>query len=66
MVAQGRQVNDDLDRDERIAAALPRDWPGDFYGVVSNNVCEKCQQVFKGNAWRVKCRVCAENDGERK
>lgn len=52
-------MNADLEIDERIAAALPRDFPQDFFVEVNHNVCECCNNVFKGRRHRTLCALCA-------
>ena len=52
-------MNADLEIDERIAAALPRDFPQDFFVEVNRNVCERCHNVFKGRRHRTLCALCA-------
>lgn len=52
-------MNADLDIDERMATALPRDFPQDFFVEASRNVCERCMNVFKGRRHRTLCALCA-------
>ncbi|MDP9902327.1 hypothetical protein [Variovorax ginsengisoli] len=51
-------MNADLDIDERIAAALPRDFPQDFFVEMSRNICDHCKNVFKGRRNRTLCALC--------
>lgn len=52
-------MNNDLDLDERRAAALPRDWPQDFDRHTTWNVCGDCIKAFVGLPTRIQCRQCA-------
>jgi hypothetical protein len=53
-------MNSDLDLAERIACALPWDWPQDYreHGDALN-ACQ-CGHVFRGNPARTECRTCVE------
>lgn len=48
----------DLDIEERQAAALPNDYPGDFTVETIRSTCENCLHVFIGKPTRTVCRVC--------
>jgi hypothetical protein len=53
-------IPSDLDIEERMACALPRDWPQDYREHGDHpNACVSCGNVFKGNPKRTECRVCA-------
>lgn len=50
----------EIDLAERMAVAMPWDFPDDYrrYGD-RPNACQ-CGRVFKGNPARTECRVCLE------
>jgi hypothetical protein len=53
-------MTNDLQVDERKAAALPVDHVRDFSEPdgYSLNVCEHCQRPFRGFHFRILCKVC--------
>lgn len=57
-------MNSDLELDERRAAALPHDFPGDFHlpHGTDRSDCERCLHTFVGLRSRTMCRVCKESE----
>lgn len=54
-------MNNDLQVDERRAAALPVDWPADFSleDGYQLHPCEKCIRTFRGAPFRELCKECS-------
>lgn len=50
----------EIDIEERMACALPHDWPQDYREFGDKPSVCTCGHVFRGNPKRTECRVCAE------